>query len=206
LTTTTFCAVCTSAAKRPGARTEARTCTGECGMPKTYKGLTAEDWRAKATESVKRRQESWERSDTDGFMSQWASDMMAQEYRLCADLAEAGGLMETTALFDAETGELASTHLHDGQYGLSWVLNDRAAEKAGKRFVSESKAATTEKRHAAMVKKGFTVGLVRVKGYVAQRGANVTSVRAYTLPDLDALKAGEFEVVTTDVGPEDRRN
>lgn len=173
---------------------------------KTYKGLTAEQWRERASGREQAKAESWERSDTDGFMSQWASGLMAQEYKLCADLAEAGGLTTTTALFDAETGELASTHLFHGDYGPSWVLNDAAAAKAGKRFISTSKAATPEKCHAAMVKKGFTTGVVRVKGYVAMKGANVTSVRPYTLADVAALKAGEFEVVTTDVGPEDRRN
>lgn len=173
---------------------------------KTYKGQTAEQWREQARQSAERRAESWERSDTDGFMSQWASGLMSLEYELCADLAEAGGLTTTTALFDAETGEVASTHLHDGQWGMAWVLNDAAAAKAGKRFIAESKAATTQKRHAAMVKKGYTVGVVRVKGHVAMRGANTTSVRPHTLADIDALKAGEYEVVTTDVGPEDRRN
>lgn len=172
----------------------------------TYKGLTADEWRAKASANEQAKADSWERSDTDGFMSQWASGLMAEEYRLCALLAEAGGLTTTTALFDAETGELASTHLHDGQYGLSWVLNDAAAAKVGKRFVSLSQAATPQKRHAAMVKKGFTTGLVRVAGYVAMKGGNVTSVRPVTLADVDALKSGDFQIQTTDVGPDDRHN
>lgn len=174
-------------------------------MTTTYKGLTAEEWRAKARGSEQAKAESWERSDTGGFMSQWASGLMALEYELCAALAEKDGLTETRALFDAETGEVASTHIADGQWGLYWVLNDAAAAKFGKRFLNESKAATTEKRRAALVKKGFTVGLVRVKGYVAMRGANTTSVRPYTLPDIDALKGGDYEVLTTDVGPDDRR-
>lgn len=172
----------------------------------TYRGLTAEEWRAKARGSEEARSDSWERSDTDGFMSQWASGLMAQEYLLCADLAEKNGLTETTALFDAETGEVASTHLHDGQWGLAWVLNDAAAQKYGRRFLNRSTAQDPAKRHAALLKKGFTVGLIRVAGHVQMQGANVTSVRPVTLAVIEELKAGNYEVLTTNVGPEDRRN
>lgn len=171
-----------------------------------FEGRTAEQWREEARASEQRRADSWERSDTDGFMSQWASGLMAQEYELKAKLAEAGGVTETTAIFDAETGEVASTHWGEGQWGGYWVLNDDAAAKYGKRFLNESKAATPQKRHAALLKKGFTTGLVRVEAYVAMKGANVTSVRPMTLASVDALKAGRYEVVTTDVGPDDRHN
>lgn len=167
----------------------------------TYKGLTAEEWRAKAGGNRKEAADSFERCDTDGFMSQWASGVMAAEYELCAQLAEDGGLTTTRALFFRETGEVASTHFRWGQYGPYWVLNDKAAEAFGKRFLNESQASTGEKQRAAMVKKGFTVGTVRVKGYVARTGKNVTSVRAGVFPDLDALKAGDYEVVRTDNEP-----
>lgn len=180
-------------------------------MTTTYEGLTAEEWRAKAREYWQRRQDSWERSDTDGFLSQWSSGLMAEEYEEKARLAERGGVIEVRALFDAETGKVASTHSHDGQWGLAWVLNDEAAEKAGKRFISESKAATPEKRAAAMRKKGFTTGLVRVKGFVTMAGSGrglsgAASVRVVVRPDLDALKSADYEVVTTALDATDRRN
>jgi hypothetical protein len=168
---------------------------------KIYEGLTAEQWRAKAVGSRQSAAESWERSDTDGFMSQWASGVMAQEYEAKATLAEDGGLTTTRALFFAGTGEVASTHFAYGQWGGYWVLNDEATEAFGKRFLSESKASTGEKQRAFLVKKGFTVGRVRVKGYVATKGANATSVRAGIFPDIDALKAGEYEVIETDIAP-----
>jgi len=167
----------------------------------TYEGLTPEQWREKAKGSRQSAADSWERSDTDGFMSQWASGLMASEYELKAQLAEAGGLTTTRALFFAGTDKVASTHFAQGQWGGYWVLNDEAAAQFGKRFLNESKASTGEKQRAAMVKKGFTVGRVRVKGYVAMYGANAVSVRAGTFPDIDALKAGEYEVVETDLTP-----
>ena len=168
----------------------------------TYEGRTAEEWREQARASRKRSADSFERCDTDGFMSQWASDLTAREYELKAELAETGAWTYARALFDAETGEVASTHVADGQWGLYWVLNDAATAKYGKRFLNESKAATSEKRAAAMRKKGFTVGKVKVAAYVAMTGGSITSVAPRILASVDALKAGEYEVVTTDVGPD----
>jgi len=172
----------------------------------TYQGMTAEEWRAKARGSEQRRAESWERSDTDGFMSQWASGLMAQEYEECADLAEKDGMTTTPALFFADTGEVASTHLNDGRWGQYWVLNDKATAFFGKRFLNRSNAESPAKRRDAMVKRGFTVGRVKVAGHVQMRGANVTSVRPVTLPVVEELKGGNYEVLTTDVGPEGREN
>ena len=168
-------------------------------ITKTYKGLTPEQWREKARGNRKAAAESWERSDTDGFMSQWASGVMADEYETCAVLAEDGGLTTTRALFFAGTDKVASTHQGEGQWGTYWVLNDEAAAAHGKRFLSESKASTGEKQRAAMVKKGFTIGRVRVKGYVALRGKYTVSAGIF--PDVDALRAGEYEVVETDLTP-----
>ena len=166
---------------------------------KTYKGLTPEEWRAKARGNHKEAADSFERCDTDGFMSQWASGVMADEYETCAVLAEDGGLTTTRALFFAGTDKVASTHFAQGQWGGYWVLNDEATEAYGKRFLNESKASTGEKQRAAMVKKGFTVGRVQVKGYVALRGKYTVSAGIF--PEVDALRAGEFEVVETDSDP-----
>src|SRR5688572_6000895 len=49
----------------------------------TYRGKTADQWRAEAKDCRKAREDSWERSDTDGFLSQAASQAMAGEYELC---------------------------------------------------------------------------------------------------------------------------
>lgn len=157
--------------------------------------------REKAARHEQEAYDSFERSDTDGFLSQWASGLSAQKARLEADLLEAGGLMETTALFNLD-GTVASTHQGYGQWGVYWVLNDEAAARFGKRFFSPSKAKKAQRRYDTDRDKGFTEGRIRVAGYVDFKGANATSVRAYTLPRVDAMKAGEYEVLTADSGPD----
>lgn len=65
----------------------------------------AERLREEAAQHERNRQESWERSDTDGFLSQWASGLNAQLAREKADLLDAGGISTFPALYDRETGK-----------------------------------------------------------------------------------------------------
>lgn len=165
--------------------------------------MTPTDLRAQAAQKDRDAAESFERCDTDGFMSQWASGLGAQKLRLEADLAENGGTMLTDALFDLD-GNVASTHLHYGQFGPAWVLDDEhTAANGGKRFVNESKARSGAKRHAALLAKGFTLGTIRVRGYVDYVGGKAGAVSVYvaTRPVVEDLRSGEFTVVTTDAGP-----
>lgn len=50
----------------------------------------------KAEDCFKSSRDSFERCDTDGFLSQWASDMTAREHQLEAEIASHGGC----AVFD----------------------------------------------------------------------------------------------------------
>lgn len=168
----------------------------------------AADLRAQAAERDRAAAESFERSDTDGFLSQWASGLTAQKLRAEADLVEAGGLVTAEALFDL-AGNVASTHLHYGQYGPAWVLDDEHTDaNGGRRFVNESRARSGAKRHAAMLAKGYTVGLVSVRGYVTIAGSGTglsgaASCYVSTRPVAEELKARNFTVITTDKGPEE---
>jgi hypothetical protein len=62
----------------------------------------SETLRQKADECERRKAESWERSDTDGFLSQWASGLSANLYRRQADIEEAGGLDEFWGLYEGD--------------------------------------------------------------------------------------------------------
>lgn len=163
---------------------------------------TPADFRAKAAAAEAERHASWERSDTDGFVSQAASGIMAAKYRAEAQLAEDGGLMEYRVPFLLD-GTVASTHLGHGQYGAYWVLNDHAAKVIGKRFLNESEAYEAKRRYNANAKKGVHFGTIRVKGYVTLSGGGkgtggMSSVRPVTLPIIDDLKAGNYTVVAVD--------
>lgn len=119
----------------------------------TIEGKTAAQHTADATVSARAQAESFERSDTDGFLSQWASGLSAQESSAKAELAAAGGMIETQALFLLD-GTVASTHETRGRYGYSWVLNDTAAAVLGRRFLSTSSARKGQQRYDADRSKG----------------------------------------------------
>ena len=65
----------------------------------------AQALRDEAAEEERRREESWQRSDTDGFVSQWAHGLTAQLKRREADLLEAGNVATFRGLFDRTTGK-----------------------------------------------------------------------------------------------------
>lgn len=165
---------------------------------KSWIGQDAETLRQMARDARQRSYESFQRSDTDGFLSQNASEVMARVYEAQADLADNDGMIDIDAIF--MDGELASTHQAQGQWGWYWVLNDNAAEKFGKRFVTLSNANKAKTRKANNAKKGFTVGTIRVKGY-ADVAAN--GMGAVTLPVVECLKNGEFEIVGVDTDDRD---
>jgi hypothetical protein len=71
-------------------------------MVKHTDKLTAQEHRVRAAASEESAAASFERSDTDGFLSQWASGITAQEHRLAADLLEEGGKSNFAGLFDAQ--------------------------------------------------------------------------------------------------------
>jgi hypothetical protein len=134
----------------------------------TYQGKTADQWRTEAREMMARREESWERSDTDGFVSQWALGSLSENYRLCAQLAEADGLTEVCALFDLEGNLVPSVHGW-GQYGEYFAILDND-ERGCARFFNPSRArneATARKNNAT---KGFYIGTVRTAGKVELLG------------------------------------
>ncbi len=99
--------------------------------------LSANELREKASESRRRVQESWERSDTDGFLSQWAGDLSARLYTTQAQLVEANKQSDFAGLYDVtgETPRRVAAKLIDGQFGQSWLLRDDEAAKYGRRFI-----------------------------------------------------------------------
>jgi hypothetical protein len=68
--------------------------------------------------------ESFERSDTDGFVSQWGSSLNAQVDRANAQIADDGGVarFERTVLVTAD-GEPTDARCVSTRYGLRWRLD-----------------------------------------------------------------------------------
>lgn len=95
--------------------------------------------------------DSFDRCDTDGFLSQWASGITAQLKRREADVLEAGGVHEFACLTDLD-GNWVPSKLIDGRYGLCWALLAEDGTFTGT-FVS-----AFPKRAATLERKGYREG------------------------------------------------
>lgn len=63
------------------------------------------------------KEESFERCDTDGFLSQWAHDQLARKNRLLANLARNDGRVFVAVYVDPETGETIPARAIRTKYG-----------------------------------------------------------------------------------------
>lgn len=134
---------------------------------------TPDQLRAEAQEWDQRAAESWERSDTDGFLSQWASGLAASRLRLAAEIAENGGRWRFPALFDL-AGNLVAAKLIETKFGLAWgVLESDDPRSKITKWVTAFPA-----RPSTMQRKGYREGYVMARAKADYRGANATSVRA----------------------------
>lgn len=133
-----------------------------------HEGRTAAQWREQARQARQRSVESWQRSDTDGFLTQWAGETMAAKHDLQARIAANGGMWEFPALLDTD-GNLVPAKLVQTRYGMAWGLlsdpSDPHSDFTG--FVNPSNARTPARRAAAMAKKGYRIGAVRAPATAA---------------------------------------
>lgn len=147
----------------------------------TIDGRTAAEWEKLAQESEQRGADSFERSDTDGFLSQWASAAIAREYRAKADLCRDNGQGLFPALFTLD-GKLVAAKLVETRFGIAWALlesDDPRSRFVG--FVNESNANTAKKRAAALARKGYTVGTIRTDAKIQLVGkVTLSAIRVRT--------------------------
>lgn len=97
---------------------------------------TAAEYRQMAQERRERSAESFERCDTDGFLSQWASDLTAQQYDLQADILDNGGRSTFIGLYEGE--RRVKARFITTQYGTSWLLHEDETDliqRRGKKFL-----------------------------------------------------------------------
>lgn len=123
---------------------------------------TAAALRTEAARHEREAAESFERCDTDGFLSQWGSGMNAELARRSADIAEAGGVwtFERTRLQTAD-GQPTDARMVDTRYGRRWRLDstdqwlpymparESTLGKRGYREVTETEVAPAKAIHWA---------------------------------------------------------
>lgn len=151
--------------------------------------------RAQAVADERARQESWERSDTDGFLSQWASGITAAERRMAADLIEAGGTHGFGVLVDATTGAIVPSRIIDTRYGPKWAVFATAADADSR---SGRVVEWVGLGDRALARKGYRRAVQTRRARVTLAGGSATSLRPIYVPDDGHLFNADAPVVNDD--------
>lgn len=90
---------------------------------------TAAALRAEAAQHRANAAESFDRCDTDGFVSQWASGVNAAKADMNARIADAGGVwtFERVVLTRADGTDVADARVVDTRYGRRWRVDSADA-------------------------------------------------------------------------------
>ena len=150
-------------------------------MTNTFAGKTSDEWLAGANRCSRTRDESWERSDTDGYLSQWANGVMAARYRHLAEIAARGGYLDLPALFTLD-GDLIIAREVNTRYGWRWVwTNDYGTST----WFNESSAQDPITRRRNNARKGVYLGTVRYQALL-----NHNSMTTYPGEVLEIIDNG----------------
>lgn len=153
---------------------------------------TSAELRAEAARHDQEAHDSFERCDTDGALSQWASGLSAQKARLEADLIDKGGVSEFLTLFDLE-GHYQPAVPINSRYGMRWMLLDAKGERTGE-YLPYHPA-----RRETLAKRGYVEGyaVFPAKADYRDGGTGLTGVSVRVVKRVPHY-AEPVEVVTTD--------
>ena len=159
----------------------------------TISNHTPAEYTAMAEDCTRNEQESWERSDTDGFLSQWASRSMARTYRRLAELAANGGdVQEIDWVFTADGTPVQEFSYVQGQYGTSI----RIFHEGKVSWFNQSHAKKAVRREATDRKKGYTLGRVRAYVILETRAAKGSYSTFDVLTPASDNSSAIVEIVT----------
>jgi hypothetical protein len=155
---------------------------------------TPDDLRRDAADQERIAAESWERSDTDGFLTQWAADISARLLRAQARLEEEGGLSSFVELFDLN-GEWVRSKVIRTRFGIRRMIVDPKGRSMGI-FLPHLPA-----RRATLAAKGYLEGVVlrRAKAEIAANGSGLSgaaTARVVIVPE-DPMSPPD-EILSTD--------
>lgn len=97
----------------------------------------------RAEDHRRRSEESWERSDTDGCVTQWCNDISALDCGRAAELADQANLHVFKVLVDTQTGEVVGNTVHIFQsrfhYGNEYKWAVRRSDDQRAEWVTDYK-------------------------------------------------------------------
>jgi hypothetical protein len=131
--------------------------------------MTADELRQKANDAEQARQDSWERSDTDGFLSQWAHGINAELYRTRADIADAGGVADFVGLYEGDRRVLAKMITVADRYApwksnRVWLVNDADPVAAKRKFIPTGMKSRVQKQLGLCERKEVDFADARLEG------------------------------------------
>jgi len=107
-----------------------------------------------AKDALRRQEESWERSDTDGFLSQWANGMTASLNRRKIEVLRCGGYAQFWVLVHEATGTVIATE------SVTFSLRDQPWIKNTKWRVEDEHLHLTNGRKWIPVQRGDKPGRI----------------------------------------------
>lgn len=153
---------------------------------------TPKEYREQAARHEQDAVDSFERSDTDGFVSQWASGVCAREDRLKAAVAENGGRWRFPALFTLD-GELVAAKAVETRFGFAFGILE--SDDPRSRFVSwfnPSEARSSDRQWTNDGKKGYRVGYVLAPARVELKGSGTGLAGALSVSAVAVRTDGGF--------------
>ena len=136
------------------------------------KKLTADEYRQLSRGQIQEREDSFDRCDTDGFLSQWASGINSNLNLRLAELAEAGWVSEFPGLFDIKTGERVQAKIiyvkdrfsYNGALKSLWAIIDPKTEKFTGVFLPEGENSRKQKKLGFFQKKEIAPAYAKIDG------------------------------------------
>jgi hypothetical protein len=110
-----------------------------------------EQLQKQASDALRRKEESWERSDTDGFLSQWANGMTAQLNDAKVAILKNGGYARFRVLCDGDGNVVATKIYHfTNSYSFApeskWRLPDSLADGLGRKWIPTGDKSRVQKQ------------------------------------------------------------
>jgi len=103
----------------------------------------AEALETEAREATQRAHDSFERSDTDGCLTQWAAGITADLRRVQARILRDGGNASFCGLYEGD--RRVAARLITTQFGTSWLLREDEALRFGRKFIPEGDNSRVQK-------------------------------------------------------------
>jgi hypothetical protein len=103
----------------------------------------AEALEAEANDAIQRAHDSFERSDTDGCLTQWAAGITADLRRVQARILRDGKKASFCGLYEGD--RRVAARVITNQFGTSWLLRDDEALRFGRKFIPEGNNSRVQK-------------------------------------------------------------